>query len=254
MTARRALVLITLIAVAHGLFFIWYQRPDWNTYWPDQDGYRRLGEVLAATGKFTRFPDAPQFVPEVIRTPLYPLFVATIYKVAGIRQLPVALAQTALFAGICLLVFAIAHRVASERAALVAALLTSLFAPIPYFGALVMTEVWTTFLFTMSVWMAVRALQAPRAARFAALGVMLALTMLARPVFVLFPIALAAVGLVVFPLAGVRGRPPLAHWAALVGAFAIAIMPWCMYNYVTMGRFTPTPPAGGVGVKRPIVT
>ena len=59
----RALLVITLIAIAHGAFFIWYQRPDWQTRWTDQEGYRRLGEVLATTGKFTRYPDAPQFVP-----------------------------------------------------------------------------------------------------------------------------------------------------------------------------------------------
>src|SRR2546427_2218228 len=97
---------------------------------------------INATGKFTRFPDAVPFVPDVLRMPAYPVFVAMIYKVAGTGQLPVALAQTALFALICLLVFAIVRRVASERAALVAALVTALFPPIPYFGALVMTEVW----------------------------------------------------------------------------------------------------------------
>lgn len=247
MTRYRTLALIVLVAVVHGLFFIWYQRPDWLTEWPDQVGYRQLGQVLAATGKFTKFPDAPQFVPEVIRTPVYPLFLATIYKVAGVRQLPVALVQTALFALICLLVFAIARRVASERAALLAAFLTAIFPPIPYFGALVMTEVWTTFLFMLSMWMVMRALDSGRTPTFAAAGVMLALTTLSRPVFVLFPLALAAVGLVVFPVAGVKRRPSVLQWAALVGAFAIAMIPWSMYNYVTMGRFTPTPPAGGVG-------
>src|SRR5438105_15886560 len=100
-TASRALAFICLIAALHGLFFIWYQRPDWNTQWPDQDGYRRLGEVLAATGKFTRFPGAAPFVPDVLRMPAYPAFVAAIYHVAGVHQLPVALAQTWLFAAIC---------------------------------------------------------------------------------------------------------------------------------------------------------
>jgi len=179
--------------------------------------------------------------------PAYPVFVATIYKVAGTGQLPVALAQTALFALICLLVFAITRRVASERVALGAALLAALFPPIPYFGALVMTEVWTTFLFTASIWMALRALESRRTMTFAAAGVLIALTTLSRPVFVLFPIALAAIGLVIFPIAGVKQRPSLVQWAALVGAFTIAMVPWSMYNYVTMGRFTPTPPAGGVG-------
>ena len=247
MTRYRSLVFVVLVAVAHGLFFIWYQRPDWNTQWTDQDGYRRLGQVLAATGKFTRFPDAVPFVPDVLRMPAYPVFVAAIYKVAGVHQLPVALAQTALFALICLLVFAIARRIASERVALAAALVTALFPPIPYFGALVMTEVWTTFLFTAAIWMALRALESHRTMTFAAAGVLIALTTLSRPVFVLFPVALAAVGLIVFPVAGVKQRPSPLHWAALVGAFTIAMVPWSMYNYVTMGRFTPTPPAGGVG-------
>ena len=249
MTRYRTLIFVVLVAIAHGLFFIWYQRPDWNTpgVWTDQDGYRRLGEVLAATGKFTRFPDAVPFVPDVLRMPGYPVFVAAIYKIAGVHQLPVALAQTVLFALICLMVFAITRRIASDRVALAAALATALFPPIPYFGALVMTEVWTTFLFTASIWTALCALESRRTMTFAAAGVLIALTTLSRPVFVLFPIALAAVGLIVFPVAGVKRRPSLLQWAALVGAFTIGMVPWSMYNYVTMGRFTPTPPAGGVG-------
>jgi 4-amino-4-deoxy-L-arabinose transferase-like glycosyltransferase len=177
---------------------------------------------------------------------VYPLFVATIYKVAGVRQMPVALAQTALFAVICLLVFAITRRVASERIALGAAAVTALFPPIPYFGALVMTEVWTTFLFTLSIWMAIRALESPRTTSFATLGVMLGLTTLSRPVFVLFPLALAAVGIVIFPVAGVKRRPAGRQWAVLVGAFAITMLPWFTYNYATLGQFTLSP-AGGVG-------
>jgi hypothetical protein len=245
-TVRRALLCITLVAIVHGLFFIWYQRPDWRTEWSDQDGYRRLAQVLATTGKFTRVPDAPQFVPEVIRTPAYPLFVATIYKVAGVRQMPVALAQTALFAAICLLVFAITRRVATDVVALGAAALTALFPPIPYFGALVMTEVWTTFLFTLSIWMAIRALESRRTMSFVTLGVMLALTALSRPVFLLFPFAMAAACIVVLPWAGVVRRPALGQWAVLIMAFAITMLPWFSYNYVNLGRFTVSP-AGGVG-------
>jgi len=246
MTRYKTLALVVLIAVAHGVFFIWYQRPDWNTHWPDQTGYRQLAESLATTGKFTKTPDAPEFVPETIRTPVYPLFVATIYKVAGTGQLPVALAQTVLFAAMCVLVYAIARHVAGERAAIVAAAATALFPPIPYFGALVMTELWTTFLFTLSVWLAIRALESKSLASFAALGVLLGLTALSRPVFFLFPFALAAVGVVIFPLASVKNGPPMRAWATLCVAAVITLLPWLTYNYVTLGRFTMAP-AGGVG-------
>jgi 4-amino-4-deoxy-L-arabinose transferase-like glycosyltransferase len=249
MTSPRALSLICLVAAIHGLFFIWYQRRDWTSEWSDQDGYRRLGQVLAETGKFTRFPDAPRFVPEVLRTPAYPIFVAAMYRVFGRHQLPIALAQTLLFVLMCLVVYAIARRVASEQIALGAAALTALFAPIPYFGALVMTEVWTTWWFVLSMWTAVAAVSAPadrRVARFALLGVLLAVTTLGRPVFVLFPFALAAIGIVVLPLLGVRERPRAAHWAVMLAGFAVAMLPWFAYNYVTLGRFTLSP-AGGVG-------
>ena len=131
----------------HGLFFIWYQRPDWSTQWSDQDGYRRLGQVLAETGTFTRFPEAERFVPEVIRTPMYPIFVATIYRLFGTQQLAVALSQTLLFVAICSIAFAVARLIAPSAAG-ISALAVALFPPIPYFAALIMTEVWTTFWFT----------------------------------------------------------------------------------------------------------
>jgi 4-amino-4-deoxy-L-arabinose transferase-like glycosyltransferase len=246
MTSRRLLWIVCLVALLHGLFFIWYQRPDMQSQWTDQDGYRRLGQVLATTGKFTRFPDAPTFVPEVLRTPLYPIFVASVYRVFGVHQLPVALAQSVVFAAICIVVYAAARRIVPERIAIAAAAVTALFPAIPYFGALVMTEVLTTLLFTVSMWLMLSALTDRGLRRFAALGIVLGLTTLSRPVFVLFPIALTAVGLVLFPLFGVRHRPRWPQWSAMLAAFALTMAPWFSYNYVTLGRFTLSP-AGGVG-------
>src|SRR4051812_3096307 len=143
-TARRTVWLACIVAVLHGGFFTWYQRPDWHTQWADQEGYSRLATALATTGRFTPYPESPRFIPEVIRTPVYPAFLAVLYKLFGQDQVYVAAAQTGLFAMICLLVFAIARRVTTEGIAGVAALATAFFPPIPYFGALVMTEVFTT--------------------------------------------------------------------------------------------------------------
>src|SRR5687768_16520773 len=143
-------VLIVLLALAHAALFIVYQRPDWEVAWSDQGGYRQLGAALARSGEFTRFPESPIFIPEVIRTPGYPAFVAVIYRLFGERTLPVAVAQAVVFALICLIVYATARRVAGERTARVAALMTALFPPLPYYGALVLTEVWTTFMMALA--------------------------------------------------------------------------------------------------------
>ncbi len=245
MPVRRSLALISLVAALHGLFFIWYQHPDWATQWPDQDGYRQLARGLVASGKFTRVPNAPQFVPEVIRTPAYPLFVATIYRVFGESQIAVAVAQTVLFAVICLLVFLLARQIVSERAALAAALVTALYPPIPYFGALVMTEVWTTALFTLAMVLAVRAWRDRRLTSFLWLGAVIGATTLSRPVFVLFPFMLIAAGIVAWVLS-IRPRPRVPQWTAMLAAFAVVMLPWFLYNYVNLGAFTLSP-AGGVG-------
>jgi 4-amino-4-deoxy-L-arabinose transferase-like glycosyltransferase len=245
MKARGPLAIVCFVAALHGLFFIWYQRPDWYTRWPDQDGYRRLGEVLATTGKFTRFPDAPRFVPEVLRTPVYPLFVAATYRLFGTGQLPIALVQTGVIVLICLLTYGIARRVGSEPVALTAAAAVALFPPIAYFGALVMTEVWTTFLFTLSMWLAIRCIRTASVGRFAALGFALALTTLSRPVFVLFPFALAAIGVVMLPPIS-RQSPRVKNWGTMLAVFALTMLPWFTYNFATIGRFTLSP-AGGVG-------
>lgn len=246
MPTRRSLWIVCLVAVLNGLFFISYQSRDWTTLWTDQDGYRRLGQVLADTGKFTRFPDATPFVPEVIRTPGYPMFVAIIYKLFGVGQVAVALAQIALFVGISLLVFAMARRLTSERTAWLAALFTALFPAIPYFVPLVMTEVWTTLWFTVTMSLAIRTLDDRRPRTFVMLGIAAGITALSRPAFVLFPFALAAVGIVVLPFVRRARWPSPINWTTMLAAFAVTMLPWFAYNYVTLGSFTLSP-AGGVG-------
>jgi 4-amino-4-deoxy-L-arabinose transferase-like glycosyltransferase len=154
---------------------------------------------------------------------------------------------------ICLLVYAIARRVTSDSIAATAALVTALFPPIPYFGALVMTEVWTTFLFTASVWLAVLALadaDSPDSWRnvgvWIGLGISCGLTTLSRPAFVLFPILLAVIGLMLFPLIRIRTSIAFAPVMVMLVAFAVVMLPWFAYNYEHVGRFTLSP-AGGVG-------
>src|SRR5207247_10057036 len=47
---------------------------------------------------------------------------------------------------------------------------------------------------------------------------------------------------------GLRVRESLlaCFWMAMLAAFAVVMLPWLSYNYVTLGRFTLSP-AGGVG-------
>lgn len=243
MTSRTRLVVV-LIALLHAAFFIVYQRPDWDVAWSDQGGYQQLGAAMARSGEFTRYPDSPTFIPEVIRTPGYPAFVAVVYRVFGVSTLPVAVAQAFVFALICCIVYALTSRVAGDRAATVAAIMTALFPPLPYYGALVLTEVWTTFVLMMAMYDCMRAVQGGRTRDFVLAGVLFSLTTIVRPAFILLPFGLAVAMPLFVP--GQRSGKRLGQWAALALAAAITMVPWFTYNYVYLGRFTLSP-AGGIG-------
>lgn len=243
---QRRLIAVVLIALAHAAFFIRYQQPDWEVAWSDQGGYQQLGAGMAnGGGAFTRYPNSPVFIPEVIRTPGYPAFVAVIYKIFGERTMPVAIAQAFVFAAICCIVFAITRRVAGDGAAILAAFMTALFPPLPYYGALVLTEVWTTFVMVLAVLACLRAIQQDRFADFILAGVLFSLTTIVRPAFVLLPFGLAIAMPILVPSERARGRR-LAQWGAFAVAAAITLAPWFSYNYVYLGKFTLSP-AGGVG-------
>lgn len=243
----RTLLVICTVALAHAAAYIVHQRPDWGSdvAWTDQGGYQRLGEVLATTGQFTRYPDAAVFVPEVIRTPGYPAFVAAVYLVFGVgNQMAVAVCQAVVFALLCLLVLALARRVTDERTATGAALLTALFSPLPYFGALALTELWTALVATLAMLAAVRAVQTKVVATYALAGFLFSLTTLVRPAFVLLPFFLA-IGLPLL-VREQREARAIRGWATLALVAGLTLAPWFAYNYVNLGKLSLSP-AGGVG-------
>jgi 4-amino-4-deoxy-L-arabinose transferase-like glycosyltransferase len=241
---RRALLVIALIAIAHAALFAVYQRPDWNTEWDDQVGYQRLGHVLATTGKFTKYPDAQPFVPETIRTPIYPLFVAGIYRLFGESHTAVAAAQAVLFALLTLVVYALTARLATRRVALTAALFTALFPPFPYYASLVLTELLCTVLVTLGIWMAVRAIQDHRRSDYALTGIFIGLATLTRPTYAMLPLAIVAC-IVVLAVARREWRI-VAPWGWTLAAFALVLAPWLAYNSLYFHRLTLSP-AGGIG-------
>jgi hypothetical protein len=244
---RRAALVIGLVALAHAALYIVYQQGEWQsaTAWTDQRGYQRLAAGLATTGEFTRYADNDVFVPEVIRTPGYPAFVALIYLVFGVgNDMAVAIAQAFVFAAICWMVFHIARRAAGDRGAIVAAAMTALYSPLPYFGSLIVTELWTAFMATAAILMCLRATQQGRLRDYVIAGALFTATTMVRPAFVLMPFFFAiAVPILVKRQ---RTRAALQGWAALVVTAAIGMIPWLTYNYVNLGQITLSP-AGGIG-------
>jgi 4-amino-4-deoxy-L-arabinose transferase-like glycosyltransferase len=242
MSRTFARVLIVLVALAHATFFIIYQSPDWLTEWTDQNGYTRLGQSLAQTGHLTRYPEYPRFVPDVLRTPGYPVFVAAVNRTIGEGQLPVAAAQAGVFAAICLIVYAMARLIENDRVAFAAGLVTALYPTLPYFGALTLTEVFTTFVVTLGVYLWLRALRDGNGWGVGA-GAVLGWAALTRPSFQYLPVALVLFAWLVAP----RSRVARRRGIVMLVAFAAVVVPWVVHNVMYFNTVSISPPAAGIG-------
>ena len=228
MSRSFARALIAVVALAHATFFIIYQSPDWLTQWTDQAGYTRLGDALATTGRFTRYPIYPPIharsapharLPGVRRRrqpTLGPGSTAGRDRASrGVRgDLPDRLRDDT-------------TRCQRPRR-LAAGLATALYPPLPYFVALTLTEVFTTFLVTAAV-----VLVAARAARRRRLDVAAGIVLDGRGVDASqLPVSAA------WPCRRLRGliapRSRIARRRSLRAGSSsfVGVTPWIVYNVI----------------------
>lgn len=177
------------------------------------------------------------------RTPGYPLFIAALYSVFGVKVVAVQLAQCLLFAGTCWLVQDIARRIYSQQVGLLAGLLCAVHPSLLRYVPDLHLETLLTFLFTLSIWLSCRFFEKATLQRGVLLGISWGLASLTKAVVLLYPAVFAVLWWLsrrrrseqrVTPTA--RAFAPLA--VALL-SMGLTISPWTIRNYVVTGHFVP---------------
>lgn len=172
---------------------------------------------------------------------VYPVFLAALFKLFGIRFLPVLIVQSLLDTITCWLVFLMALRLSGSRfGASLAALLYASYPPFIISSAWLYTETLTILLLTPSIylsWLSFRG----RTWYAVAAGALMGLVVLIRPAMLVFP-AFAALG---YWLA----RRDSGDWAGKAAAYVlvcyVVVSPWTLRNYLVFGRFIPVSTHGG---------
>ncbi len=202
----------------------------------DMQEYHDRAMHLLKTG--TLFPDA-------FRVPLYPMFIAGVFKVFGPNLLAVRLAQALLGTSSVALTYFLARRVVPSRAALAAAFIVAVYPALLLYSAYLMAETLFSFLavLTLVLWLKRRAWAAVAA------GVVLGAAMLTRSVglALIGGIVIAEVWRAVMRRDAID-RAALTHLAALFAGVALAMMPWVARNYGIYHRFLPTDTSSGFNV------
>src|SRR5262245_2032617 len=165
---------------------------DWRqAHKPDAAHYVLLGKNFWQNGNFSR-QAGPPFVPDILRTPVYPLLAGGIEVLTG-TVLPLFVVQTALFVLCVDLTYRLGARVAGPRVGVVAALLLSADLMLAVSNWEAMSEPLYMALQTVAVVVLFRMLRHPSPSPWTAvvLGFLLGLATLTRPAGIYLPFVYA---------------------------------------------------------------
>lgn len=150
---------------------------------PDSRSYLDSAQAIVSTGRFAVSPEQPD-MPQIVRTPGYPAFLALFFRLFGERYVPVILAQIGLSVGTLLIIYLLAARLWTGDAGLLAVLFLSLDLPSCLSTQKILTETLFTFCLSIAAFCALQALQRPRPAKTWGFlhGLLLAGATLVRPI------------------------------------------------------------------------
>ena len=225
-------ILAALFAVAYGI----YLAPQWDPSRDDQVQYLALARGLVERGEFTRATGAEPFIPEPLRFPGYPLFLAPLC-IAGCAMWPIAVAQAALLALLVLMVGGFMATLAGLGTARLAAALVALHPAFAFFAAHALSDLLATVVAFAGVVTVARV--GPRGLDGIAPGALAAAATLVRP-FVAFTFPVAAI-----PVALTRRRAVRASLVVAALTFVVALSPYVAYVERAFGR----PVVGSTGAQ-----
>jgi 4-amino-4-deoxy-L-arabinose transferase-like glycosyltransferase len=167
------------------------------------------------------------------RTPMYPLFIATVVALVGENLQALVVVQHFLFGPItAILTYLLGCLLANRVVGLIAGLLTACSGPLLLYEHYVMTEAPTTVLLLATLLTTILASQRASWRWATTAGVLFGALVLCRPA------AQAALPILLGLVVGVRMSPRRGFAAAAFGlGAAVLLLPWMAYNYHQHGSF-----------------
>jgi len=229
--------LLILVCLAAGirLLYVASVAPNAPIGSVDAWGYHRLALNLEQGNGFS-LERSPPFVPDSVRTPLYPLFLLLIRRCVGSTPQHAAFVQAALDSTTVLFVWWIARRLGGPRSGRVAALLYAFIPTQVHYTSELLTETLFGWLIALSVGVLIAHLGAGRKARWRwtpALALLTALAALCKPNALYLPL-LWTIALLI-----ARRHDLRTAWlqAGLLWALFFGLLtPWIWRNWTVFGR------------------
>ncbi len=200
---------------------LWMPSPDTRVFDVDAAGYHILADNWLAGRGFSLQTDLP-YCPDALRTPLYPLFIATNYRLFGENLPLIFIIQSLLDTIVGAIVFRVLYGLSNRqyRVAFAGLLAYTLTLSQWHYTHLLLTESLLAFLLAMTSWFIWLALNNKKRRSYIGAGIFLALSLLCKPT--VQPI----IPFVVLILLMMNWRRSL----LLIIAFVLTISPWLARN------------------------
>ena len=210
------------------LAFIFWHGPITHD---DTADYFRLAENLRHHLVFSLDVNEP-FEPTILRAPLYPALVSTLYWTREAGPTAIAVVQAILDALVCLCLFCLGRTVVTRRWALAAAIMYALHPGAIVTSATLLTESIFGSLCVFGVFFIVKGLDRGRLALLILGGVTLGLAALTRSSGAAFPILFAVAIWITC-----RNSRRLLQAAAIAGSSLLVVAPWVIRCSLLAGEF-----------------
>jgi 4-amino-4-deoxy-L-arabinose transferase-like glycosyltransferase len=232
------LLLVALCGVT--LFFIVHAADPSRIFMPDSASYINPAKALLYTGRLAIRPDNPD-IPEITRTPGYPLFLAGLFWIFGQTYIPVILMQILLGLGTIAITYHIGLKLWGDRIALIGAVLLALDASSLFSAQMVLSDTLFAFLFCLAVSKGIDVFCEPNRTmvHLAACSIFLAFATLVRPIIYYLIIIVMIILTTIWKLYWHQ------RWRKICVLLAVVFIPWVVLiggwqfrNYLSTGSLT----------------
>ncbi|MDF2522771.1 MAG: hypothetical protein K0R31_412 [Clostridiales bacterium] len=177
--------------------------------------------------------------------PVYPLFLAFVYKTFGYSFFTVYLIQSLLGTINTLLIYLIGKQVFGKQIGNLSAGLSLLYWPLTLYSGILLSEVVFLFFLLTGIYLFLKGLENHKIVNFALCGLALALSTLTRSINLLF-LALVPV---VYLLMNLRSyKSVIKNILVFITVFCLTLAPWVIRNYIMYKAFIPVDTVGGLNL------
>jgi len=228
---KKILIILCIFIVAFSirLTYILNNQSEIET---DEITYDLLAMGLLESGAYV----SPEGIPTSYRPPLYPTFLALIYRVFGHNYFFVRLIQAIISSLIVCILYLTADKIYNRLSSILVGVFSSFYMPFVACSRLLYTETLFTFLLVLIVYLVI-VTDRPSITRFCILGFLCALSTLIKPIALFLPF-------IIISYSAIRARKGLISSDRIIAAsvmlllcFGSVLLPWSIRNYNVHGKF-----------------